>query len=93
MSAEENMALARRFMEARVVKRDLDAVDEMLAPDFVNRNKLLPGQKPDREDYLRGIAAFHAAQSEGQLIIEDQVAGETRWSPASWCTAPTIEGT
>ena len=75
MSAEENMALARRFMEARVVKRDLDAVDEMLAPDFVNRNKLLPGQKPDRQDYLRGIAAFHAAQSEGQLIIEDQVAG------------------
>src|SRR5687768_12290857 len=75
MSAEENMALARRFMEARVVKRDLNAVDEMLAPDFVNRNKLLPGQKPDREDYLRGIAAFHAAQSEGQLIIEDQVAG------------------
>jgi serine phosphatase RsbU (regulator of sigma subunit)/ketosteroid isomerase-like protein len=75
MSAEENMALVRRFWEARVVKRDLDAVEEMLAPDFVNRNKLVPGQKPDREDYLRGIAAFHAAQSEGQLIIEDQVAG------------------
>jgi serine phosphatase RsbU (regulator of sigma subunit)/predicted ester cyclase len=75
MSAEENMALARRFMEARVVKRDLDAVDEMLAPDFVNRNKLLPGQEPDREDYLQGIATFHAALSEGRLIIEDQVAG------------------
>src|SRR5215211_721787 len=74
-SAEENMALARRFMEARVVKRDLYAVDEMLAPDFVNRNKLLPGQKPGREDYLRGIAAFHAVLSEGHLIIEDQVAG------------------
>ena len=74
-SAEENMALARRFMEARVVKRDLDAVAEMLAPNFVNRNKLLPGQKPGREDYLRGIAAFHAALSEGHLIIEDQVAG------------------
>jgi serine phosphatase RsbU (regulator of sigma subunit)/predicted ester cyclase len=74
-SAEENMALARRFMEARVVKRDLDAVAEMLAPNFVNRNKLLPGQKPGREDYLQGIAVFHAAQSGGQLIIEDQVAG------------------
>src|SRR5215211_5172505 len=69
------MALVRRFWEARVVKRDLDAVEEMLAPDFVNRNKLVPGQKPDREDYLRGIAAFHAAQSEGRLIIEDQVVG------------------
>src|ERR687891_1719312 len=78
MSAEENMALARRFMEARVVKRDLEAVDQMLAPDFVNRNKLLPGQKPDREDYLRGIAAFHAALSPGRLIIEDQVAGDDK---------------
>src|ERR671911_2204109 len=75
MSAEENMALVRRFMEARVVNRDLDAVDEMLAPDFVNHNKSVPGQEPDREDYLRGIAAFHAALSPGRLIIEDQVAG------------------
>jgi serine phosphatase RsbU (regulator of sigma subunit)/predicted ester cyclase len=75
MSAEENMALARRFMEARVVKRDLDAVDKMLAPDFINHNKLVPGQEPDRKDYLRGIAAFHAALSPGRLIIEDQVAG------------------
>jgi serine phosphatase RsbU (regulator of sigma subunit)/predicted ester cyclase len=75
MSAEENMALARRFMEARVAKRDLDAVDEMLAPDFVNHNKLVPGQESDREDYMRGIAAFHGALSPGRLSIEDQVAG------------------
>jgi serine phosphatase RsbU (regulator of sigma subunit)/predicted ester cyclase len=75
MSAEENLALARRFMEAQVVKRDLDAVDQMLAPNFINHNKLVPGQEPDREDYLRGIAAFHAALSPGRLIIEDQVAG------------------
>jgi serine phosphatase RsbU (regulator of sigma subunit)/predicted ester cyclase len=78
VSVEENMALARRFMEARVVKRDLAAVDEMLAPDFVNHNKLVPGQEPDREDYLRGIAAFHAALSPGRLIIEDQVAGNDK---------------
>ena len=71
---EKNKALARRFMEARV-KRNLDAVDEMLAPDFVNQNKLVPGQEPDREAYLRGISEYHAALSEGRLIIEDQVAG------------------
>jgi len=75
MSAEQNMALARRFMEARVVERDLTAVDEMLATDFVNHSKLVPGQDPDREDYLRGLAAVHAALSPGRLIIEDQVAG------------------
>jgi serine phosphatase RsbU (regulator of sigma subunit)/predicted ester cyclase len=75
MSAEENMALVRRFWEARVVKRDLTAVEEMLSPDFVNHNKSVPGQGPDREEYLRGIAAFHAALAPGRLIIEDQVAG------------------
>jgi serine phosphatase RsbU (regulator of sigma subunit)/predicted ester cyclase len=74
MWAEENMALARRFMDARI-QGDLDAVDEMLAPDFINHNRLLPGQEPDREDYLQGIAAYQAALSERRLIIEDQVAG------------------
>src|SRR5215204_5082668 len=67
------MALARRLMEARI-KGDLDAVDAMLAPDFVNRNRLLPGQESDREDYMRGISAYQAALSPGRLIIEDQVA-------------------
>jgi predicted ester cyclase len=74
MSAEENMALVRRFWEARV-KGDLDAVDEMLAPDFVNHNKMLPDQEPDREGYKRAISAYQAALSERRLIIEDQVAG------------------
>jgi predicted ester cyclase len=77
MSAEENRALARRFMEARI-KGDLDAVDEMMAPDFVNHNRLLPGQESDREDYLRGIAAYQAALSERRLIVEDQVAADDK---------------
>src|ERR687883_618701 len=74
MSVEENMALARRFTEARV-KGDLDALDEMMALNFVNHDKIVPGQEPDRDDYLRGITAFHAALSPVRLIIEDQVAG------------------
>jgi ketosteroid isomerase-like protein len=57
--AEENKALVRRFFEARV-KTDLDAVDQMLAPDFVSHTKLLPGQQPDREGYKRTIAEYAA---------------------------------
>jgi serine phosphatase RsbU (regulator of sigma subunit)/predicted ester cyclase len=71
---EKNKELAHRFVEAQA-KGDLDAVDQMLAPDFVNHNILVPGQEPDREDYLRGISAYKAALSPGRLIIEDQVAG------------------
>jgi serine phosphatase RsbU (regulator of sigma subunit)/predicted ester cyclase len=77
MSAQENMALARRLMEARI-KGALDAVDGMLAPDFVNHNRLLPGQESDRENYMRGISAYQAALSERRLIIEDQVAGDDK---------------
>jgi serine phosphatase RsbU (regulator of sigma subunit)/ketosteroid isomerase-like protein len=73
MSVEENMALVRRFIEA-VVKGDLDAVDEMLAPDFVNHNKLVSGQEPDREAYKRAISTYQAALSLDRLVIEDQLA-------------------
>jgi ketosteroid isomerase-like protein len=48
MSVEENMALARRFLEAHF-KGDLEAMDEMMTPDFVCHTKVLPGQEPGRE--------------------------------------------
>jgi steroid delta-isomerase-like uncharacterized protein len=75
--AEENKALVRRFLEA-TAKGDWDAVDEMLAPDFVNHNKVLPDQEPDREGYKRANSAYHAALSQRRSIIEDQVAGEDK---------------
>ena len=52
MSVEENKALIRRFFEARV-KTDLDALDKMLAPDFVSHTAVPPGQQLDRESYMR----------------------------------------
>src|SRR5215203_5534213 len=71
--AEEDKALVRRFFEARV-KPDLDALDKMLAPDFVSHTKLLPGQPPDREGYKWSVAEFSAAFSDIRFIIEEQVA-------------------
>ena len=73
MSAEENMALARRFMEARV-NGDLDAVDEMMAPDFVSHARLLPDQAPDREGVKWAVAQLSAAFSKARVVVEDQVA-------------------
>ena len=39
---EKNKALARRFLEA-TARGDLDAMDEMIAPDFVDRS-LMPAK-------------------------------------------------
>jgi len=72
MSAEENKALVRRFLEAHA-KGDLGAMEELLAPDFVNHN-LLPGQAPGREGYLRAITEYHAAYSDTRYVIEKQMA-------------------
>ena len=76
MSAEENLALVRRFFEAQG-EGDLDALDGILAEDFVDRS-LLPSEDPDREGYKRSVAEDHAAFSELRYIIEDQVATDDK---------------
>jgi predicted ester cyclase len=72
MSAEENKAIARRFLEAQA-KGDLDVLDELMASDFVDRS-LLPGQAPDRESYKRSVVEILASFSNIGLTIEDQIA-------------------
>src|SRR5919107_5180073 len=70
------MALVRRFFEAQG-EGDLDALDEILAEDFVDRS-LLPSEDPDREGYKRSVAEDHAAFSELRYIVEDQVATDDK---------------
>src|SRR5215212_4994216 len=72
MSIEENKALVRRFLQAHA-KGDLDTLDEMLAPDFVDHN-LLPGQQPGREGYLGAFPEYQAAYSHTRYVIEKQLA-------------------
>ena len=76
MSAEANQALVQRFFEAQA-KGDLDALDEIMTPDFVDRS-LLPSEEPDREGYKRSVAEDHAAFSNLRYIIEDQVARDDK---------------
>src|SRR5215204_3081672 len=72
MSVEENKALVRRFLEAHA-KGDLDTLEEMLAPDFVNHN-LIPDQQPGREGYLGAFTEYQAAYSHTRYVIEKQIA-------------------
>jgi len=72
MSIEENKALVRRFLEAHA-SGDVDSVDEMLAPDFVDHN-VIPGQQPGREGYLRALTEYHGAYSHTRYVIEKQLA-------------------
>jgi serine phosphatase RsbU (regulator of sigma subunit) len=77
--AEENKVIVRRFLEA-TARGDLAAMDEMIAPDFVDRS-LMPGQEPDREGFNRSVAEMDAPFTNQRLTIEDQIAEE--WTEAS----------
>ena len=70
---DKNKALARHLMEMVWKQGDLDAVDEMLAPDFVDRS-LLPGQGSSREEYKQSVAEFYAAFAIADFTIEAQIA-------------------
>jgi predicted ester cyclase len=72
LSVEANKALVRSFYEAQA-EGDLDALKQLLAPNFVDHS-VLPGQAPDRESYIRGVVEDHAAFSDIRHIIEDQAA-------------------
>jgi ketosteroid isomerase-like protein len=70
-SEEKNKALVRRFLEAQT-KGDLQTLDELLAPDFVDHSTL-PGQEdPGRGGYVRGVAEHHVALSDMRTTIEYQ---------------------
>jgi predicted ester cyclase len=70
--SEQNKALIRRLIK-EVERGNLNVIDELLAPDFVDRD-LLPGQEPDRQGYKRGLSGDHAAFSDLVITIEDQIA-------------------
>jgi predicted ester cyclase len=73
MSAEQNMALARRFMKARG-KGDVDAMEAMMPPDFVSHTKLLPEEEQGRESVIWAAAQVAGAISNASVVVEDQVA-------------------
>src|SRR5215218_263938 len=75
MSTEENnKALVRRFYDAQT-RGDLDVLRELLAPDILDHN-MRPGQEPGREGFLRAVSEDHAAYSDLQYVVVEQMAAE-----------------
>lgn len=90
-SVEENKAIVRRFVEASNA-HDYEALDEVIAPDFV---RLCPAT-PDvvvrsRDDFRRFLAADAETFPDGQVQLDTLVAEGDR--VAFWATyAGTQEG-
>jgi len=76
MYAEDNEAVARRWFEEFFNERNLDVVDEIIAPDHTVHDpshlNLAPGPEGQKELLDRYVTAFPDAR----IVIEEQIADE-----------------
>ncbi len=92
MSEQDNKAIARRVYDEVWTKGDLDVIDELIDPDFVNYD-------PNSETgQVRGVAAFKQSFAELRnafpdlrLTIEDQIAEGDKVA-YRWKASGTHEG-
>jgi steroid delta-isomerase-like uncharacterized protein len=87
MSATQNLALVRRFVDEAQTRHNLAAVDEFMAADFVDHSAP-PGLPCDREGVKMQFSMFFAALPDLQAIIHDQVADDDKV-----VTRKTLRGT
>lgn len=78
MSGEENIAIVRRLIDEGFSGGDLDVVDHVVAPGYVEHQR---GNKPGTEGVKDTIRTLRTWFSEFQLTIEDLAAnGDKVWS-------------
>ena len=73
MSTEENKAIVRRFVDEVQSKGNIDAIDELCSPEFVNHSAP-PGVPSDREGVKHVTAVFRQAFPGSYFTVEDMVA-------------------
>jgi len=73
MSAEDNKAPIRRFVEEVQSGNNIDLVDEICSPEFVNHSAP-PGIPADREGIKIVTAMFRGAFPDSYFTVEDMVA-------------------
>ena len=82
MSADDNKALARRFIQAWV-PGNLGLVDELAAPDITVTFPVLSEPLRGAEAFKHLLAQFHAAFPDAEMSVQEQIAeGDkvaTRW--------------
>ena len=73
MSAEQNKALVRRFVEEVQSRGNIDALDEICSPEFVNHSA--PPRVPTNCEGVKQLTAmFRQAFPDSYFTIEDMMA-------------------
>ena len=73
MSAEESKAIMHRFWEVWE-QGDIDRLDELLAPDYVNHTLAAPDLPPGPEGVKEVVSMFRSGIPDLRVVIEDMIA-------------------
>jgi steroid delta-isomerase-like uncharacterized protein len=73
MSAEESKAIMRRFWDAWE-QGNVDLLDELLAPEYINHILAAPDLPPGPEGVKEVVSMFHSAMPDLRVVIEDMIA-------------------
>src|SRR5215207_3321576 len=87
MSAEESKAVMRRFWEVWE-QGDIDCLDEVLAPDYVNHTLAAPNLPSGPEGVKEVVSMFRSGMPDLRVVIEDMIAEGDRVA-----TRYALEGT
>ena len=87
MSAEESKSVMSRFWEVWE-EGDIDRLDELLAPDYVNHTLAAPDLPPGPEGVKEIVIMFRSCIPDLRVVIEDMIAEGDRVA-----TRYALEGT
>jgi steroid delta-isomerase-like uncharacterized protein len=87
MSAEENKTIVRRLLDV-LEEGNIDLVDELLAPDYINHSPGTPDQPTGPEGVKAVVSMFQSAMPDLRVVIEDMIAEGDKVA-----TRYTLEGT
>ncbi len=73
MSAEESKTIVRRFWGVWE-EGNIDLVDELLAPDYINHTPATPDQPTGPEGVKGVVTMFRSAMPDLRVVIEDMIA-------------------
>jgi steroid delta-isomerase-like uncharacterized protein len=74
MSVEQDKALVRQFVEEIFNRGNMSVVDEVFAPDFVEREELPPGIPRDRDGVIELTTMLRSAFPDFKATIDDIIA-------------------
>jgi steroid delta-isomerase-like uncharacterized protein len=72
MSSTDNRSIHRRIFDEGVNQHDIERVDDLISPEYVNHD--MPAPAPGREGFKQVMAMFFTAFPDMKVTIEDVIA-------------------